>query len=113
MNEGGEGNCQINLEEEPPSPGDKNLPVPTNSLTTDTSDATSSLVVLPSPPAALLEISNEPPVKIRGFGAIIASGLTKTLLFIVLSPLIGFVLGFGIMVAIVASGPGVPFHFRR
>ena len=72
MNEGGEGNCQINLEEEPPSPGDKNLPVPTNSLTNDTSDATSSLAVLPSSPAALLEISNQPPVKIRGFGAVIA-----------------------------------------
>jgi hypothetical protein len=35
-----------------------------------------------------------------GFGAIIASGWTKTLIFIVLSPLIGFILGFGIMVAV-------------
>jgi PiT family inorganic phosphate transporter len=35
-----------------------------------------------------------------GFGAIIASGWTKTLIFIVLSPLIGFGLGFGIMVAV-------------
>ena len=34
-----------------------------------------------------------------GFGAIIASGWTKTLLFIVLAPLIGMTLGFVIMVA--------------
>lgn len=33
-----------------------------------------------------------------GFGAIIPSGWTKTLLFIVLSPVIGMVLGFGLMV---------------
>src|SRR5216683_1335553 len=32
-----------------------------------------------------------------GFAAIITSGWTKTILFIVLSPLIGLVLGFGIM----------------
>src|SRR5215216_3802655 len=32
-----------------------------------------------------------------GFGAIIASGWTKTLIFIVLAPLIGMVLGFTIM----------------
>ncbi len=72
MNEGGEGNCQINLEEEPPSPRDKNHPVPTNSLTNDTNEPTSSLTVLPSSPAALLEISTPAPVKIRGFGAAIA-----------------------------------------
>jgi PiT family inorganic phosphate transporter len=35
-----------------------------------------------------------------GWGAIIASGWTKTLLFIVLAPLIGMVLGFGLMAAI-------------
>jgi len=35
-----------------------------------------------------------------GFVAIIASGWTKTLIFIVLAPLIGFVLGFTFMVAI-------------
>ena len=35
-----------------------------------------------------------------GFGAIIASGWTKTLIFIVLAPTIGLVLGFGIMVGI-------------
>jgi PiT family inorganic phosphate transporter len=35
-----------------------------------------------------------------GFGAIIASGWTKTLIFIVLAPAIGLVLGFGIMVGI-------------
>src|SRR5579864_2681036 len=35
-----------------------------------------------------------------GFAAIIASGWTKTILFIVLSPLIGLVLGFGIMTSI-------------
>jgi PiT family inorganic phosphate transporter len=35
-----------------------------------------------------------------GLPAIVASGWTKTLLFIVLSPLIGLVLGFGFMVAI-------------
>jgi inorganic phosphate transporter, PiT family len=35
-----------------------------------------------------------------GFGAIILSGWTKTLIFIVLAPLIGLVLGFAIMVAL-------------
>jgi inorganic phosphate transporter, PiT family len=35
-----------------------------------------------------------------GFGAIIVSGWTKTLVFIVLAPTIGLVLGFGIMVGI-------------
>lgn len=35
-----------------------------------------------------------------GFGAIIASGWTKTLIFIVLSPVIGMVLGFGLMVLV-------------
>ncbi|HET7550048.1 MAG TPA: inorganic phosphate transporter [Gemmatimonadaceae bacterium] len=35
-----------------------------------------------------------------GFGAIIASGWTKTLIFIVLSPVIGMLLGFGLMVAV-------------
>ena len=35
-----------------------------------------------------------------GFGAIILSGWTKTLIFIVLAPLIGMVLGFVLMVAI-------------
>jgi PiT family inorganic phosphate transporter len=35
-----------------------------------------------------------------GFEAIIPSGWTKTLVFIVLSPLIGLVLGFGLMVAV-------------
>src|ERR1700709_1168603 len=35
-----------------------------------------------------------------GFAAIIATGWTKTLLFIVLSPLIGLVFGYGLMVAI-------------
>jgi len=35
-----------------------------------------------------------------GFSAIVASGWTKTILFIVLSPLIGLVLGFGIMTSI-------------
>src|SRR3954464_11356491 len=35
-----------------------------------------------------------------GFGAIIVSGWTKTLVFIVLAPLIGMVLGFFIMVAV-------------
>jgi PiT family inorganic phosphate transporter len=35
-----------------------------------------------------------------GFGAVILSGWTKTLVFIVLAPLIGMVLGFGIMIAI-------------
>ncbi len=34
-----------------------------------------------------------------GWGAIIASGWTKTLMFIVLAPLIGMVLGFGLMAA--------------
>ena len=34
-----------------------------------------------------------------GFGAIIAAGWTKTLLFIVLSPVIGLILGFGMMVS--------------
>ncbi|HEY9515285.1 MAG TPA: inorganic phosphate transporter, partial [Gemmatimonadaceae bacterium] len=35
-----------------------------------------------------------------GFGAIIASGWTKTIIFIVLSPVIGMVLGFGLMVTV-------------
>ena len=35
-----------------------------------------------------------------GFGAIIMSGWTKTLVFIVLSPVIGMLLGFGLMVAV-------------
>ena len=35
-----------------------------------------------------------------GFGAIIPSGWIKTLVFIVLSPLIGFVLGYSLMVAV-------------
>jgi PiT family inorganic phosphate transporter len=35
-----------------------------------------------------------------GFGAIIAGGWTKTLLFIVLSPIIGAVLGFSLMVSV-------------
>jgi PiT family inorganic phosphate transporter len=35
-----------------------------------------------------------------GFGAIIVSGWTKTLIFIVLSPVIGMILGFGLMVAV-------------
>src|SRR3954469_6073362 len=35
-----------------------------------------------------------------GFGAIVSSGWTKTLLFIVLAPLIGLILGFALMVAV-------------
>jgi len=35
-----------------------------------------------------------------GFGAIIPAGWTKTLVFIVLSPVIGMILGFGLMVAV-------------
>ena len=35
-----------------------------------------------------------------GFGAIIASGWTKTIVFIVLSPVIGLILGFSLMVAV-------------
>jgi PiT family inorganic phosphate transporter len=35
-----------------------------------------------------------------GFGAIIPAGWTKTLVFIVLSPIIGMLLGFGLMVAV-------------
>jgi PiT family inorganic phosphate transporter len=35
-----------------------------------------------------------------GFGAIIPAGWTKTLIFIVLSPVIGMILGFGLMVAV-------------
>ena len=35
-----------------------------------------------------------------GFGAIIAAGWTKTLIFIVLSPVIGLLLGYGLMVAV-------------
>ncbi len=53
-----------------------------------------------------------------GWGAIIVSGWTKTLIFIVLAPLIGAILGFTIMVAVqwifqgVAPGR-VDHHFRR
>ncbi|HET9263548.1 MAG TPA: inorganic phosphate transporter [Vicinamibacterales bacterium] len=53
-----------------------------------------------------------------GWGAIIASGWTKTLIFIVLAPLIGLVLGFALMVAILwifsGTAPGRVDHwFRR
>jgi PiT family inorganic phosphate transporter len=53
-----------------------------------------------------------------GWGAIIASGWTKTLIFIVLAPMIGMVLGFGLMVAILwgfsGTSPGRVDHwFRR
>ncbi len=39
-------------------------------------------------------------IKARSFGVILLSGWTKTLLFIVLAPLIGLVLGFFLMVAV-------------
>jgi PiT family inorganic phosphate transporter len=53
-----------------------------------------------------------------GFSAIILSGWTKTLIFIVLAPLIGMALGFAIMVAILwlfqGTAPGRVDHwFRR
>jgi PiT family inorganic phosphate transporter len=53
-----------------------------------------------------------------GWGAIIASGWTKTLIFIVLAPLIGLSLGFLLMVAILwtfsGTSPGKVDHwFRR
>src|SRR5512145_3022945 len=53
-----------------------------------------------------------------GWGAIIASGWTKTLIFIVLAPMIGMVLGFVLMVAILwafsGTAPGRVDHwFRR
>jgi PiT family inorganic phosphate transporter len=53
-----------------------------------------------------------------GFGAIIASGWTKTLIFIVLAPMIGMTLGFGLMIAILwifsGTAPGKVDHwFRR
>ncbi|MEO7273055.1 MAG: inorganic phosphate transporter [Vicinamibacterales bacterium] len=53
-----------------------------------------------------------------GFGAIIVSGWTKTLIFIVLAPLIGMVLGFALMVAILwifqsTSPARVDKWFRR
>jgi PiT family inorganic phosphate transporter len=53
-----------------------------------------------------------------GWSAIIAAGWTKTLIFIVLAPLIGLALGFGLMVAIqwifVRTSPGRVDHwFRR
>jgi PiT family inorganic phosphate transporter len=53
-----------------------------------------------------------------GFVAIIVAGWTKTLIFIVLAPLIGMVLGFGLMVAILwtfsGTSPGKVDHwFRR
>jgi len=53
-----------------------------------------------------------------GWGAIIVSGWTKTLVFIVLAPLIGLGLGFGLMVAILwifrRASPGrVDQWFRR
>jgi PiT family inorganic phosphate transporter len=53
-----------------------------------------------------------------GFGAVIASGWTKTLAFIVLSPVIGLVLGFGLMVAVYWTFQRVSPHrvdslFRR
>ena len=53
-----------------------------------------------------------------GWSAIILSGWTKTLIFIVLAPLIGMTLGFGLMVAILwifhGASPGRVDHwFRR
>src|SRR3954465_6055377 len=39
-------------------------------------------------------------IKAGGFGVILLSGWTKTLLFIVLAPLIGLILGFAMMVAV-------------
>src|SRR6188472_2595682 len=53
-----------------------------------------------------------------GWGAIILSGWTKTLIFIVLAPLIGLALGFSLMVAILwlfrSASPGrVDQWFRR
>ena len=53
-----------------------------------------------------------------GFGAIIPAGWTKTLIFIVLAPLIGMALGFALMVAILwvfsRASPGRVDHwFRR
>jgi len=53
-----------------------------------------------------------------GFGAIIAAGWTKTLIFIILAPLIGMTLGFLLMVAILwifsGTSPGKVNHwFRR
>jgi PiT family inorganic phosphate transporter len=53
-----------------------------------------------------------------GWGAIIASGWTKTLIFIVLAPMLGMVLGFLLMVAILwtfsGTSPGRVDHwFRR
>ena len=50
-----------------------------------------------------------------GWGAIIASGWTKTLIFIVLAPLIGLGLGFALMVAIMwifsGTAPGKVDHW--
>ena len=53
-----------------------------------------------------------------GWGAIIASGWTKTLIFIVLAPMIGLTLGFGLMVIILwifsrTSPAKVDHWFRR
>jgi PiT family inorganic phosphate transporter len=52
-----------------------------------------------------------------GFGAVIVSGWTKTLIFIVLSPLIGMLLGFGLMVAVSwifhRTAPGKVDHIFR
>ncbi|MBI2213511.1 MAG: inorganic phosphate transporter, partial [Acidobacteria bacterium] len=53
-----------------------------------------------------------------GFGAIVTSGWTKTLIFIVLSPLIGLVLGLGLMFIILwlfhRTSPGrVNYWFRK
>ena len=53
-----------------------------------------------------------------GWGAIIASGWTKTLIFIVLAPMLGMVLGFSLMVVILwlfsRTSPGKVDHwFRR
>src|ERR1041384_8156883 len=47
-------------------------------------------------------------VAASGFGVILPSGWTKTLLFIVLSPIIGAVLGFFIMVAVMKKPSSAP-----
>jgi inorganic phosphate transporter, PiT family len=53
-----------------------------------------------------------------GLGSLVWSGLDKTLAFMVLSPIIGFVLSFGLMVALIRAFFKIPLHvlnrhFRR
>jgi PiT family inorganic phosphate transporter len=49
-------------------------------------------------------------ITVAGVGSLVWSGLDKTLLFMVLSPFIGFVVAFGIMTGLIRAFFSVPIH---